>query len=127
MESVIESFGQAPYIRFGRNPKTAMMSTLRTEKTYTNAKVGPCANKQETRIFTIFHRELFCWTDRWYGLTMEDIRRLEDKTKEELELVSIILFNVKSFSALTGNCNCVRASRNLPSMHTWLLRVWRKL
>lgn len=23
--------------------------------------------------------------DRWYGLTMEDIRAIEDKTKEELE------------------------------------------
>lgn len=23
--------------------------------------------------------------DRWYGLTMEDIRALEDKTKEELD------------------------------------------
>lgn len=26
-----------------------------------------------------------CWMDRWYGLTMEDIRALEDKTKEELD------------------------------------------
>ncbi|KAL7064433.1 hypothetical protein AAHC03_05669 [Spirometra sp. Aus1] len=42
--------------------------------------------RQENRIFTIFHRQLFCWTDRWYGLTMEDIRRLEEKTKEELEM-----------------------------------------
>lgn len=23
--------------------------------------------------------------DRWYGLTMEDIRAIEEKTKEELE------------------------------------------
>lgn len=30
-------------------------------------------------------RQLFCWTDQWYGLTMEDIRALEDKTKEELD------------------------------------------
>lgn len=29
--------------------------------------------------------QLFCWIDRWYGLTMEDIRALEDKTKEELD------------------------------------------
>lgn len=29
--------------------------------------------------------QLFCWMDRWYGLTMEDIRALEEKTKEELD------------------------------------------
>lgn len=25
--------------------------------------------------------------DRWHGLTMEDIRAIEEKTKEELELL----------------------------------------
>lgn len=25
--------------------------------------------------------------DRWHGMTMEDIRRLEDKTKQELDKV----------------------------------------
>jgi len=28
---------------------------------------------------------VFCWTDKWHGMTMADIRALEDKTKEELE------------------------------------------
>ncbi|KAF2360851.1 Phosphatidylinositol transfer protein [Trinorchestia longiramus] len=41
----------------------------------------------ERRLFTNFHRQVFCWMDRWHGLTMEDIRRLEDKTKEELSEV----------------------------------------
>lgn len=41
--------------------------------------------KQERRIFQLFHRQVFCWIDQWHGLTMEDIRRLEDKTKEELD------------------------------------------
>ncbi|XP_017775488.1 PREDICTED: phosphatidylinositol transfer protein beta isoform [Nicrophorus vespilloides] len=41
--------------------------------------------KQEKRLFTNFHRQVFCWMDRWHGLTMEDIRAIEDKTKEELE------------------------------------------
>lgn len=35
-------------------------------------------------VYCIFS-QLFCWIDRWYGLTMEDIRALEDKTKEELD------------------------------------------
>jgi hypothetical protein len=41
--------------------------------------------KTERRLFTNFHRQVFCWIDRWYGLTMEDIRAIEDKTKEELD------------------------------------------
>lgn len=41
--------------------------------------------KSERRLFTNFHRQVFCWTDRWYGLTMADIRAIEDKTKEELD------------------------------------------
>ncbi|RHZ87793.1 hypothetical protein Glove_30g23 [Diversispora epigaea] len=36
-------------------------------------------------LFTRFHRQLFCWTDRWYGMTMNDIRSYEDKTKHELD------------------------------------------
>ncbi|KAK9510294.1 hypothetical protein O3M35_005111 [Rhynocoris fuscipes] len=41
--------------------------------------------KSERRLFTTFHRQLFCWMDRWYGLTMEDIRKIEEATKEELD------------------------------------------
>ncbi|RIA90423.1 hypothetical protein C1645_770015 [Glomus cerebriforme] len=36
-------------------------------------------------LFTKFHRQLFCWTDKWYGMTMDDIRALEDKTKYDLD------------------------------------------
>lgn len=52
--------------------------------------------KAERRLFTNFHRQVFCWIDRWYGLTMEDIRAIEDNTKEELDRVrriSSILFS----------------------------------
>jgi hypothetical protein len=59
--------------------------------------------KSEQRLFTAFHRyflinlilnpclgsifsrHVFCTIDKWHGLTMEDIRAIEDKTKEELE------------------------------------------
>lgn len=37
------------------------------------------------RLLRNFHRQLFCWLDRWYGMTIEDIREIEDKTKEDLE------------------------------------------
>uniref|UniRef100_A0A1B6DHW5 Phosphatidylinositol transfer protein N-terminal domain-containing protein n=1 Tax=Clastoptera arizonana TaxID=38151 RepID=A0A1B6DHW5_9HEMI len=42
-------------------------------------------HKSERRLFTNFHRQVFCWVDRWHGLTMEDIRALEERTKEELD------------------------------------------
>ncbi|XP_070571740.1 phosphatidylinositol transfer protein alpha isoform-like isoform X1 [Ptychodera flava] len=48
-------------------------------------KVESLIMKTERRIFTNFHRQLFCWIDKWHGYTMEDIRRIEEKTKEELD------------------------------------------
>lgn len=41
--------------------------------------------KSERRIFTNFHRQLFCWTDEWFGMTMADIRDFEAKVKKELD------------------------------------------
>lgn len=40
---------------------------------------------QEERLFRTFHRQLFCWMDEWYGLTMQDIRRLEAATADDLK------------------------------------------
>ena len=37
------------------------------------------------RLLTNFHRQLFCWIDKWFGMTIEDIRALEDKTKGDLD------------------------------------------
>lgn len=56
--------------------------------------------KAERRLFTNFHRQVFCWIDRWYGLTMEDIRAIEDNTKEELDRVSNFAFFNSSISNL---------------------------
>uniref|UniRef100_A0A0A9YWM3 Phosphatidylinositol transfer protein alpha isoform n=1 Tax=Lygus hesperus TaxID=30085 RepID=A0A0A9YWM3_LYGHE len=42
-------------------------------------------HKSERRLFTTFHRQVFCWMDRWHGMTMDDIRAIEEKTKEELD------------------------------------------
>lgn len=39
----------------------------------------------EKRLFSNFHRKLFCSLDSWYGLTMDDIRRIEEETKRELD------------------------------------------
>ncbi|XP_039752657.1 phosphatidylinositol transfer protein alpha isoform [Pararge aegeria] len=49
------------------------------------SKVENVIQKSERRLFTIFHRHVFCSIDDWFGMTMADIRAIEDRTKEELE------------------------------------------
>eukprot|EP01137_Pigoraptor_chileana_P010456 Opistho-2@60126 len=48
-------------------------------------KVESFIQKAERRLFLKFHRQLFCWLDKYFGLTMADIRALEEKVKIELD------------------------------------------
>lgn len=48
-------------------------------------KVEAFIQNSEKRIFTNFHRQVFCWTDQWYGKTMEDIRAIEEQAKADLD------------------------------------------
>lgn len=41
--------------------------------------------KTEQQLFFNFHRLVFCSMDKWHGLTMADIRAIEEKTKLELD------------------------------------------
>lgn len=36
-------------------------------------------------VFLKFHKQVFCWIDEWHGLTMADIRRMEEDTKRQLD------------------------------------------
>eukprot|EP01111_Echinosteliopsis_oligospora_P002915 TRINITY_DN1468_c0_g1_i1.p1 TRINITY_DN1468_c0_g1~~TRINITY_DN1468_c0_g1_i1.p1 ORF type:complete len:294 (+),score=78.17 TRINITY_DN1468_c0_g1_i1:197-1078(+) len=36
-------------------------------------------------VFLSGHRQAVCWMDEWYGLTMDDIRQIEEETKLELD------------------------------------------
>jgi len=36
-------------------------------------------------VFLQGHRQIFCWIDEWHGKTMEDMRKLEEQTKLELD------------------------------------------
>ncbi|XP_030273575.1 phosphatidylinositol transfer protein beta isoform-like isoform X1 [Sparus aurata] len=51
-------------------------------------RVENLIHEQEKRIFTNFHRQLFCTIDKWVDLTMDDIRRMEEETQKELADVS---------------------------------------
>jgi len=48
-------------------------------------KVEKFIQSTEKRLFTNFHRQIFCWMDKWYGMSMEDIRALEEETKKKLD------------------------------------------
>jgi len=48
-------------------------------------KVESLIHSTEHRIFRNFHRQMFCWTDSWHGLTMADIREIEEETKRKLD------------------------------------------
>lgn len=48
-------------------------------------RVERLIHKFEKRLFTLMHRQLFCWMDNWIDLTMDDIRRMEEETKKELD------------------------------------------
>jgi len=34
--------------------------------------------------FLLGHRQAFCWIDEWFGLKMEDVRKIEEETQKEL-------------------------------------------
>ncbi|KAH0626578.1 hypothetical protein JD844_001640 [Phrynosoma platyrhinos] len=48
-------------------------------------RVEKFIQKQERRLFTNFHRQLFCWLDKWVDLSMADIRQMEEETQKELD------------------------------------------
>lgn len=49
------------------------------------ARVERYIHDFERRLFLKFHRQVVCWLDQWYGLTLDDIRKLEDDTQEALQ------------------------------------------
>jgi len=48
-------------------------------------KVEDFIVKTVHRVLLTFHRQVVCWLDKWYGMTVEDIRALEDETKKKLD------------------------------------------
>jgi len=41
--------------------------------------------KFERDLFFHFHRQVYCWLDEWFGMSMEDIREYETRTKKDLD------------------------------------------
>lgn len=49
------------------------------------AKIEKFIQNFERTIFSKFNRQVFCWIDEWYGLTMDDIRKIENEVALELK------------------------------------------
>lgn len=49
------------------------------------SKIEGLIQSKSQQIVTYFTRQLFCWMDKWYGLSIEDIRKLEAETKAQLD------------------------------------------
>ncbi len=41
-------------------------------------------------VLLLFHRQIFCWIDEWYGMTIEDIRRVEEETAQSINSVTSV-------------------------------------
>ncbi|CAJ1066060.1 phosphatidylinositol transfer protein alpha isoform-like [Xyrichtys novacula] len=59
--------------------------TVKFKMVMLGSTIESMIQKTEKRLFTNFHRQLFCWIDRWIELSMDDIRRMEEETKRELD------------------------------------------
>jgi len=44
-------------------------------------KVENFIMSMETNIFLRFHKQVFCWLDEWYGMSMEQVREYEEELR----------------------------------------------
>jgi len=49
------------------------------------SKVENFLMKFERNLFFDFHRQVYCWLDEWFGMSMEDVREYENKIKRDLD------------------------------------------
>lgn len=73
-------------------------------------KVESYIAKTQIGMLLKFHRHLFCLMDQWAGLTMADIRRLEDEAKHELE--RMIARNTSCVSSMNLSASTISEEAN---------------
>jgi hypothetical protein len=49
------------------------------------SKVENFLMKFERNLFFDFHRQVYCWMDDWFSMTMQDVREYENKIKRDLD------------------------------------------
>jgi len=48
-------------------------------------KVESFLQNFERNLFLKFHRQVYCWLDDWFGMSIDDVREYEAKTKTDLD------------------------------------------
>lgn len=84
-----EKTGRGPLTEGWKNHEKPMMCcykliTIKFQVFGFQTKIESLIQTNQVDLLTKFHKEIFCAIDRWYGLDMSDIRRLEDEVKDEL-------------------------------------------
>lgn len=87
---VSKKTGRGPLVNDWRNSTEPVMCAYKLVSVHFKwfgfqQMVESFSHKQYPRLFSKFHREVVCWMDDWHGLTMADIRALEEKARLELE------------------------------------------
>uniref|UniRef100_A0A0K0EKU8 Phosphatidylinositol transfer protein n=1 Tax=Strongyloides stercoralis TaxID=6248 RepID=A0A0K0EKU8_STRER len=82
--------GRGPLLHGWQNNSQPIMCAYKLVTVYfkwfgLQKMVESYSHTQYPRLFSKFHREVFCWIDKWHGLTMVDIRRIEEEVQKELE------------------------------------------
>ena len=70
--------------RWGLNTET-VISFVHFLREPWSLKISALLHIINTRFWLIIALQLFCWTDKWHGMTMADIRALEEETKRKLD------------------------------------------
>jgi len=58
--------------------------TVDINKAIIGPKLERYIQEYEYELMLHFHRQVFCTIDEWFGMTIEDIRKIEDATAKEL-------------------------------------------
>eukprot|EP00794_Sanderia_malayensis_P007797 gene7797-8643_t len=84
------------------------------------------------RLLSIFHRQLFCWMDKWHGLTLEDVRKIEEKTKLELDsLIGQVPSAPRHLQATALSSNSIQLVWIIPAQQNGIITTieirWKQL
>lgn len=77
-------------------------------------KVENLIFNNQKNLLTNFHKQVFCLLDAWHGMTMEDIRRLEERTKQELEQAVGRAHSEEPLPAPAGTPSDIQSAKSMP-------------
>lgn len=85
----------------------------------------------QRKVHTEANRKLLCWMDEWYGLTLDEVRKMEADTFAKLNKVSRRLLDKARASSPApackepgwGSCERLLGQEELPGLHSRYLQM----